>query len=152
VSCTTWFLRDYFLLRCITCSSVSMFAMCRLDNTCSIQSHTLFFAVSQMTLKFFSLFFWQVCKLNPVAVSSISLAAPLCISVAAATCQRLSPRCLAKFQLLSPPLQMFKWHMASHHKSVRSLLAQAVMLVVTVSISDLPSVAGEFRLHSPRHH
>ena len=46
-----------------------------------------------MTLKFFSMFFWQVCKLNPVAVSSISLAAPLCISLVAALCQRLSPRC-----------------------------------------------------------
>ena len=57
-----------------------------------VSSRSLWLAALQMTLKFFSLFFWQVCKLNPVAVSSISLAAPLCISLAAAACQRLSPR------------------------------------------------------------
>jgi len=118
---------------------------------CAINGdHVFWLDIPQMTLKFFSLFFWQVCKLNPVAVSSISLAAPLCISVAAATCQRLSPRCAVRLQLLPPPLCMFGGKVL-HHVAPAGFL-KGCCCRSPCAIVDLPPVAGEVRLHSPRHH
>ena len=47
---------------------------------------------AQMTLKFFSLFFMQICEMGPISVSLISLCALLGVSLLAAACQRLSAR------------------------------------------------------------
>lgn len=45
-----------------------------------------------MTVKFFSLFFMQICEMSPISVSLISLGAMVGVTLAAAACQRLSAR------------------------------------------------------------
>ena len=83
---------------------------------------------SGMTLKFFSLFFMQICGLSPAAVSAVGAVAPLGIAAASLAAQRAS-RVVGRVQL--------------------NLATRAVDICLLVAMAFLPTSGGSARQVSP---
>lgn len=73
-----------------------------------------------MTIKFFALFFIQMCAMQPVYVSLLAVFTPLGVSIAALLGQPLSKRCglFSTQAVATDPVKKFLHSLYSHHNCV----------------------------------